>query len=466
MKRFGPLLLVLFLSAPAALALPIHTGEAATVYLPDDLKPSEVLPVVLVEQGLAQTYAKLWPTLSRRMRLIVVETGPLRELVKHPDATRRIEAALEDALREAASLHDVNRCPWVVIAFSAAAPQLGYATLRRPRLFQGLILVNSGLRERDLPPNLEQAKAVPVAILHGLRDPGVPVERARAMEQALKRAGFRVHLEVIDTNKHNAPLGEEGAPALAKYLESLGTDPVTTRRVPVAPQTIETASSDGLRLTADLYETGDKSDPILLLFHQARSSRGEYREIAPRLVDAGFNCLALDQRSGGEWAGVANETAQRAADASKPQAYVDAKPDLVRAVAWARELGFKGKLGLIGSSYSSSLVIFLASELEGIDAVVSFSPGDYLPPKGSIFEAAGKVELPVLVHHPVNETERATAVFKALRSDHAVRITNPGDVHGASTLYRSPRAERVWKALLGFLEEHLKPAPEDEEEVR
>jgi len=136
----------------------------------------------------------------------------------------------------------------------------------------------------------------------------------------------------------------------------------------------------------------------------------------------------------------------------------------VRAVAWARELGFEGRLALIGSSYSSSLVIFLASELDGIDAVVAFSPGDYLPPKGSIFEAAGKVELPVLVHHPKNETERATAVFRALRTEHGVRITNPGDVHGASTLYRSPRAEQVWKALLGFLDEHLRPTPEEEEQ--
>jgi hypothetical protein len=45
---------------------------------------------------------------------------------------------------------------------------------------------------------------------------------------------------------------------------------------------------------------GFKSQPYILLSHQAGSNRAEYAPIAPRLVKPGFNCLAIDQRSGGE----------------------------------------------------------------------------------------------------------------------------------------------------------------------
>jgi dienelactone hydrolase len=56
-------------------------------------------------------------------------------------------------------------------------------------------------------------------------------------------------------------------------------------------------AEDGLKITADLYLI-DFSEPFILLFHQAESSRGEYNDIAPRLNKLGYNCLAVDLRSG------------------------------------------------------------------------------------------------------------------------------------------------------------------------
>jgi len=38
----------------------------------------------------------------------------------------------------------------------------------------------------------------------------------------------------------------------------------------------------------------DGASEIVLLFHQAGFSRGEFKNIAPRLVDSGFECLAVD----------------------------------------------------------------------------------------------------------------------------------------------------------------------------
>ena len=218
-----------------ALASAALAGEKATVHAPDDLQPNEILPVLLVEQGIADSYAKLWPVLSKRMRLIVVETAPLRTMLKLPDARTRIDAAMIDALREALTRHNINRCPRVVLAFSAAAPHMGYAALSRPRLYQGLLLVNSAMRTRDLPPNLEAARTMPVAILHSSRDPGVPAQHATSVQLALKERGIDASLEIIDSGQHNAPLGEPGAPAIEKFLKGLGTKPVEGREIPVAP---------------------------------------------------------------------------------------------------------------------------------------------------------------------------------------------------------------------------------------
>jgi predicted alpha/beta hydrolase len=69
-------------------------------------------------------------------------------------------------------------------------------------------------------------------------------------------------------------------------------------------------AADGLEVTADLYRASeDLATPMIVLFHQAGFSRGEYLQIAPRLGGMGFNCLAVDQRSGKATAGVTDETA-------------------------------------------------------------------------------------------------------------------------------------------------------------
>jgi len=82
---------------------------------------------------------------------------------------------------------------------------------------------------------------------------------------------------------------------------------------------------DGLELTADYYPNG-KADKIIILFHQADYSRGEYKEIAPRLVQEGFACLAVDLRSGGLVNEVFNETAKRANEQNLTTEFLDAKP--------------------------------------------------------------------------------------------------------------------------------------------
>ena len=126
---------------------------------------------------------------------------------------------------------------------------------------------------------------------------------------------------------------------------------------------IEFKSIDDLEITADLYmKFEDKSKPFIVLCHQAGWSRGEYREIAPKLNDLGFNCMAIDQRSGKTVNGVKNETAARAKAERKEHSYADAEQDILAAVKYAKANFADGKLLLWGSSYSSSLVLHVTGE--------------------------------------------------------------------------------------------------------
>src|SRR5947207_2393321 len=81
-------------------------------------------------------------------------------------------------------------------------------------------------------------------------------------------------------------------------------------RVGVAAEAVSFAAGDRVAVFADYYPAEREAAPIVLLFHQAGSNRGEYATIAPLLVKLGFAALAVDQRSGGTAWGRANETVQ------------------------------------------------------------------------------------------------------------------------------------------------------------
>lgn len=142
-------------------------------------------------------------------------------------------------------------------------------------------------------------------------------------------------------------------------------------------ETFTFPSEDGLEITADFYAAGPGLDrPIIVLFHQAGFSRGEYREIAPRLTALGFHALAIDQRSGNAVNGVPNQTASRAREAGLSTNFMDAVPDM-RAAFREAATRTAGPVLSWGSSYSSALALKLAAETPLVSGVLAFSPGEY-----------------------------------------------------------------------------------------
>ncbi len=222
-----------------------------------------------------------------------------------------------------------------------------------------------------------------------------------------------------------------------------------------SPKTISFKSPDGLTVTADLYMTAAKDTPFIILFHQARFSRGEYREIAPKLNDLGFNCMAVDQRSGGEVNGVVNETHKRAEEAGMKTKYTDAYPDMEAALEYVKDKYSPDKLIVWGSSYSSALVFVLAAKHpHDIDGILSFSPGNYFKLEGrTIADYVKEVTCPVFITSAKSERESWQPIYDSLKStDKNWFLPEVKGYHGSKALWAVNQGnEEYWKAVKEFL---------------
>ncbi len=220
----------------------------------------------------------------------------------------------------------------------------------------------------------------------------------------------------------------------------------------VAPQPVELKAPDGVTVYGTYYPaTAPKA--LILLFHQAGSSSGEYADIAPRLQREGFAALAIDQRVGGGLYGV-NRT--MAAYKGKTD-YLGALPDLEAALKWGKAKDLP--IVLWGSSYSASLVFLLANAADAKDsvkAVMAFSPGEYFNDKKMVEAAAAKVNVPVFVTsaNAMEEEAEAKAIVSATPATDRQQYVPRSGVHGSSTLNATKNpggADENWTAVLAFL---------------
>lgn len=172
---------------------------------------------------------------------------------------------------------------------------------------------------------------------------------------------------------------------------------------PSIAEVITFTSADNLLITADRYTPHTSNNtPLIVLFHQAGSSRGEYNEIAPRLNKLGFNCIAVDLRSGEYSRGKDNETAIRASIAGLATSYADALPDIIAALQYANKQYSDSKIIAWGSSYSAALALKVAGDFpELLDGVIAFSPGEYFSHLGKsktwIRDSALKIRAPAFI---------------------------------------------------------------------
>ena len=222
---------------------------------------------------------------------------------------------------------------------------------------------------------------------------------------------------------------------------------------------VEFKSADGLTITADLYQVSrDKLTPFIVLFHQAGWSRGEYLEIAPRLNKLGYNCLAVDARSGGVINDVKNTTAALAEKKKLGMNYVDALPDLVASLQYVRKEYATGKLVAWGSSYSSALVLKVAGDHPKlVDGVLSFAPGEYFErlgqPSDWIRQSAKKIKVPVFITSAKKEQPNWQPLFDVIpEGKKYFYLPETAGNHGSRALWsKFDDNKGYWIAVEAFL---------------
>jgi len=248
--------------------------------------------------------------------------------------------------------------------------------------------------------------------------------------------------------------------AFALLLPAQAKETPATQEALTSKETFTFPSKDGLAITADSYYSGTEEElPLIVLFHQAGWSRGEYLEIAPKLYKLGYNVMAVDLRSGKAVNGVINQTAKAARKAGKRTRYIDALPDMEAALKYARKT-VEPDVEVIawGSSYSAALVLQLVGEKpELADAVLSFSPGEYFKKSGKpanwIQHSAQSINIPVFITSAKSEKGKWSAIFKGIKSKNKVSfILEANGNHGSRALWKKfSDSDEYWLAVSKFL---------------
>ncbi len=213
-------------------------------------------------------------------------------------------------------------------------------------------------------------------------------------------------------------------------------------------------SLDSILISANIYEINEDS-PVILLCHQASFNKFEYEGIAQKLNDRGFNCIAIDQRSGGPIASMPNETAIRAYEKGVPTDYLAAEKDIIAAINYVHNK-YNKSIILWGSSYSSTLALYIAIDNELVSSVIAFSPGNYFSSiKGSLIEKLACFKKPMFI---TSSKQEAPAVKEMLIN---MQLTNNqfhfvpenDGYHGSRALWAHQiGGDEYWQAIDKFLE--------------
>lgn len=216
---------------------------------------------------------------------------------------------------------------------------------------------------------------------------------------------------------------------------------------------VEFKAADGLLVNGNLYDIG-KDKPIILLCHQAGYNRVEYADIAPKLNEVGYNALAIDQRSGGNFAGKLNVTAERAKENGLNNQMIDAKADIKAAIDFLSKK-YNQDIILWGSSYSSSLALLEGMGNDKVKAIIAFSPDDYFGDAApSLSTAFTKANKPFLVTSSKEEAATLKALIGSnkLNDKQSQFIPESDGFHGSRALWEGQKgAEEYWNAITSFL---------------
>lgn len=180
----------------------------------------------------------------------------------------------------------------------------------------------------------------------------------------------------------------------------------------------------------------------------------EYADIAPKLNEMGYNCFAVDLRSGGPFAGKPNATNVRATEKGLKPEMIDAQQDIAAAIDFLYKK-YNQNVIVWGSSFSSSLALLESVNNPKVKATIGFSPGDYFsdaaPSLATVFSKIGK---PYLVTSSKQEAEVLNVLIGSskLKENQQQFIPKSDGFHGSRALWTGQKgADEYWKVIKEFL---------------
>lgn len=218
-----------------------------------------------------------------------------------------------------------------------------------------------------------------------------------------------------------------------------------------AQKVVSIITKDGLEIVGDLF-VKDKSNPFILLFHQSQSSRGEYKEIAQKLLNLNYNCLAVDLRHGLKMNHVQNQTAHHARLLDIPNDKLDALDDVYASIDYIYRQ-YQKPVILFGSEYSASLSMLAGLDNYKVKAVVAFSPGEYFRPRFMVKDSLTGFEKPLFIAASDTEKPFITELVKDIPSGILTTYYQPenGTAMGAKMLWdEHTNNQKYWFELLVF----------------
>ncbi len=211
-------------------------------------------------------------------------------------------------------------------------------------------------------------------------------------------------------------------------------------------------TQDGVLVHGKFYYSDAAETKMMILCHQARYSKGEYQETAPKFNKLGYTCLAIDQRSGDKVNDDINKTAEHAKNMGLPCEFEDAETDIRAAVHYL--FGKYGKkITLMGSSYSAGLVLKVAAtEKDKVEGVISFSPGEYFKDTTMVRESLKILDIPVWITCSKEEIAETEKLVKGLDKKN-ITFFKPSKEgkHGSRALWKNyPDNKEYWESLNTF----------------
>lgn len=189
-------------------------------------------------------------------------------------------------------------------------------------------------------------------------------------------------------------------------------------------------ADDSVKVRASLYIKNNDL-PFIILCPQNGSDRSEYNEIAPRLLNLDYNCLAIDLRAGTS---------------------LTQLNDIKGAIRFVRGISNQPVV-LIGAAQSASLCILAAGQNPSIKAVIALNPGEFFQPQKKISEEVKKLHQPVFVCSTQAEYPYIQKMLAALPSEQLTlfKPAKAKGIRGPQAFSRSnPDNGEYWFALTMF----------------